>query len=74
VILGAGAYGVVGDVVIGMLGAVIGGWLAPKVLNVNLPGLSANSIATAMAGTIILMALFRAIAPSRWSRVRVWRR
>ena len=57
-------FGIVGDVVIGLVGAFIGGLL----FSLLLPGSSAGilgSIVVSFIGAIILLAILRAVAPRR---------
>jgi uncharacterized membrane protein YeaQ/YmgE (transglycosylase-associated protein family) len=73
-LMGAGAYGLTGDIVLGIVGSVLGGWIAQQVLSLTVTGLDPTSIAIAVTGTAVLAVIFRAIAPSRWSRFQIWRR
>ena len=73
VLMGAGGYGLIGDIVVGILGSIVGGWLATQLLGLDVTGLNATSVAIAVAGAIILIIIFRIIAPGR-SRLRFWRR
>lgn len=67
-IMGRGGYGVVGDIVVGVVGAFIGGFVA-GLLNLTPP--SANnpfswaSLIFAVIGAIILIAIVRALSGSR---------
>ena len=69
-IMGRGGYGVVGDIVVGIVGAFIGGFVAQLL---NLAGPSAGtpfswaSFIFATIGAIILIALVRALSGSRTS-------
>lgn len=72
-LMGKGAYGLVGDIVLGILGSIVGGWLATQLLGLNVTGLNPTSVAIAVAGAIILIVVFRAMAPGR-SRMAFWRR
>ena len=72
-LMGAGGYGLIGDVVVGILGAIVGGWLATQLFGLDVTGLNPTSVAIAVGGAIILIVLFRAIAPGR-SRWQFWRR
>ena len=54
-----GGYGVVGDMIVGVIGALIGGWLF-GVLGIGIGGLI-GSIITAFVGAVILIALLRLI-------------
>ena len=64
-LMGRGGYGLIGDIVVGILGAVVGGWLASQFLGLDVTGLNPTSIAIAVVGAIILIAIFRAFAPGR---------
>lgn len=66
-IMGAGGYGLLGDIVVGILGAIVGGWLGSTLLGVNVTGLNLSSIAVAVVGAIVLIAIYRAVAPGRRS-------
>ena len=67
-IMGKGGYGVVGDIIVGLVGAVIGGFVASLLnlggLNPNDP-ISLGSLALAVVGAIILIAVIRALSGSR---------
>jgi len=52
--MGAGGYGLIGDIVVGILGSVVGGWLATRFLGIDVTGLNLTSVAVAVAGAIIL--------------------
>lgn len=58
-IMGSGGFGLVGDIVVGVIGAFIGGWLF-GVLHIALGGLI-GMIICATIGAIILIAVLRAI-------------
>ncbi len=62
-LMGAGGYGLLGDIVVGILGAVIGGWLAMPLLGIDVTGVNLTSIAIGVAGAVILIVLFRALSP-----------
>jgi uncharacterized membrane protein YeaQ/YmgE (transglycosylase-associated protein family) len=64
-------YGIVSDLIVGVVGAVIGGFLAAVFLNIPDPvnGINLASIFVAFVGALILIALLRLI--SGRSRVRV---
>jgi uncharacterized membrane protein YeaQ/YmgE (transglycosylase-associated protein family) len=67
-IMGRGGYGVIGDIVVGLVGALIGGFLASLFglggLNSNDP-ISWGSLIIAILGAIILIALLRALSGGR---------
>jgi uncharacterized membrane protein YeaQ/YmgE (transglycosylase-associated protein family) len=54
-----GGFGVVGDMIVGVIGALLGGWLF-GVLGIHAGGLI-GAIITAFVGAIILIALLRVI-------------
>lgn len=61
-----GGYGIVGDIILGILGALIGGWLAQNLLGIGSTGLI-GSIIVAFIGAVILIAILRAVTGSRAS-------
>ena len=59
-----GREGVIPTVVLGIVGAVVGGWLAGTVLNVaDVTGINLESIVVAVVGAVI--ALYRGISGRR---------
>jgi uncharacterized membrane protein YeaQ/YmgE (transglycosylase-associated protein family) len=57
-------YGMLGDIVVGVIGAFLGGWLFARVLGVAGSGLF-FSLLTAFIGAVILLWLIRLVAPGR---------
>ena len=55
-----GGFGLIGDIVVGIVGAVIGGWLA-GVLGISIGSGFIASIITAIIGAVILLLILRAI-------------
>jgi uncharacterized membrane protein YeaQ/YmgE (transglycosylase-associated protein family) len=68
VVMGRGGYGIVGDIVVGIVGALIGGLIA-RWLNVGGPAatdpFSWVSLIFAIIGAIILIAIVRALSGGR---------
>jgi len=58
-VMRGGGFGVVGDMVVGVIGAFLGGWLF-GVLGISAGGLL-GSIITAFVGAVILILLLRLI-------------
>jgi uncharacterized membrane protein YeaQ/YmgE (transglycosylase-associated protein family) len=58
-VMRGGGYGMIGDMIVGVIGAFIGGWLF-SVLGIGVGGLI-GSIITAFVGAVILIAILRAI-------------
>jgi uncharacterized membrane protein YeaQ/YmgE (transglycosylase-associated protein family) len=59
-IMKGGGYGVIGDIVIGIVGAIIGGWLF-GVLGLTIGGGLIGSICMALVGAIVLIFVVRLI-------------
>jgi uncharacterized membrane protein YeaQ/YmgE (transglycosylase-associated protein family) len=61
-VMKGGGYGVVGDIIVGIVGALIGGFLASVLFNVDaVNGFNLVSILTAFIGSVILIAILRAL-------------
>jgi uncharacterized membrane protein YeaQ/YmgE (transglycosylase-associated protein family) len=58
-------YGVLGDIVVGVIGAFLGGWIFSTVLGVGRGGGVVMSLLVALVGAIVLLWLIRLLAPSR---------
>lgn len=57
-----GGYGVVGDVVLGIVGALVGGYLASTVLHLgNVNGINIESIVIAALGAVIVVFVSRLV-------------
>ena len=57
-------YGVLGDIVIGITGAFLGGWLFAAVLGVSGTGLF-MSLFSAFVGAVVLLLAIRLVVPAR---------
>ena len=60
-----GGYGIVGDMVVGVLGAYIGGWLFSNLAGRDITGFDLPSILIAFVGACILIAVLRLISGRR---------
>ena len=60
VIMKGGGFGVIGDIVVGIVGALIGGWLF-STMGVSTGGGLLGAIIVALIGAIILIFLLRLI-------------
>ncbi|PYQ26908.1 MAG: GlsB/YeaQ/YmgE family stress response membrane protein [Acidobacteria bacterium] len=58
-VMKGGGYGIIGDMIVGVIGALIGGWLFGQ-LGIAAGGLL-GSIITAFVGAVILIFLLRVI-------------
>ena len=59
-VMRGGGFGVVGDMIVGVIGALIGGWLFGR-LGVSTGGGLIGAIITAFVGAVILIFLLRII-------------
>jgi uncharacterized membrane protein YeaQ/YmgE (transglycosylase-associated protein family) len=63
--IGGVGYGLLGDIVVGIVGAVIGGWLFAR-LNIKVPfGGLAGTVFVAFTGAVVLLLVLRALHPRR---------
>jgi uncharacterized membrane protein YeaQ/YmgE (transglycosylase-associated protein family) len=61
-VMKGGGYGVVGDIIIGIVGALIGGFLASVLFGADMVnGIDIVSLVTAFVGAVILIAVIRAL-------------
>jgi uncharacterized membrane protein YeaQ/YmgE (transglycosylase-associated protein family) len=56
-----GGYGIIGDIVLGIIGAIVGGFLSGMLLGVDVTGFNLPSVIIAFIGAIIVIAISRAI-------------
>ncbi|MGQ0640903.1 MAG: GlsB/YeaQ/YmgE family stress response membrane protein [Gemmatimonadaceae bacterium] len=72
--VGGIGYGLLGDIVVGMIGAIFGGWLF-RVLNLPTPfGGVGGAIFVAFIGAVVLLLILRALRPGRAVPRWRWRR
>ncbi len=66
VMRGAG-YGLLGDIIIGIVGALLGGFIATALFHVANPlsGINITTIVIAFLGAVILIAILRALRGAR---------
>jgi uncharacterized membrane protein YeaQ/YmgE (transglycosylase-associated protein family) len=61
-----GGEGVIATIILGIVGAVVGGWLAGTVLKVaDVTGVNVESIVVAVIGAVIVVAVYRMVAGRR---------
>jgi len=58
-VMKGGGFGLVGDLVVGVIGALLGGWLF-SLLNISLGGIL-GSLITAFVGAVVFLYLLRLI-------------
>lgn len=62
-VMRGGSAGVVGDILLGIVGALVGGFLASAILGVADPltGFNIGTLIIAFLGAVVVIALFRAL-------------
>jgi uncharacterized membrane protein YeaQ/YmgE (transglycosylase-associated protein family) len=61
-----GGEGVIATIILGIVGAVVGGWLAGTVLNIaDVTGINVTSIVVSVIGAIIVVAVYRFVMRRR---------
>ena len=62
-----GGYGLIGDIVVGVLGGLIGGYLAVNLLNINVKvtGINVESVLVALCGAVLLLIGLRLLGGGR---------
>ena len=62
-----GGYGLIGDIIVGVVGALIGGFLASTLLKMPdaVNGINVTSILVAFIDAVILLAILRAVGGRR---------
>lgn len=66
-VMKGGGYGLVGDIVVGVVGALIGGFLGSSLFGIQnaVNGINLTSILVAFIGAVILIAVLRMVSGSR---------
>jgi uncharacterized membrane protein YeaQ/YmgE (transglycosylase-associated protein family) len=66
-VMRGGGYGLIGDIVVGVIGALLGGWIATTFLHVagGMTGINLYSILVAFVGAVVLLVLLRLIGGGR---------
>jgi uncharacterized membrane protein YeaQ/YmgE (transglycosylase-associated protein family) len=66
-VMRGGGYGVLGDIIIGVVGALLGGWIATTFLHIGagMTGINLYSILVAFAGAVVLLVLVRLVGGGR---------
>ena len=59
VLVRGGGYGVVGDIILGILGALVGGWITSTLLGVDVSGFNLESLLIAVFGAIVIIVIGR---------------
>ena len=62
-----GGYGLIGDIILGIIGALVGGFLASRLLDIDVNGFNLVSILIAFVGACIVIGISRAVSGNRAS-------
>lgn len=65
VVMKGGGYGVVGDIVLGIIGALVGGFLASNLLGRDVSGINVETIVIAFVGAVIVVFASRLVLGRR---------
>jgi uncharacterized membrane protein YeaQ/YmgE (transglycosylase-associated protein family) len=67
VLVKGGGFGCIGDVVVGVIGGLLGGWIASYFFHMGDPltGINLQSVLVALVGAVIFVALLRLIGRGR---------
>jgi uncharacterized membrane protein YeaQ/YmgE (transglycosylase-associated protein family) len=66
-VMRGGGYGLIGDIIVGVVGGLLGGFLAANFLNMPnaVNGFNVTSVIVAFVGAVILVGILRLISPRR---------
>lgn len=64
-VMGGGGYGIIGDIIVGVLGAFIGGFIFSMLTGSGITGFNLWSIFVAFIGAVVLIAILRAVSGRR---------
>jgi uncharacterized membrane protein YeaQ/YmgE (transglycosylase-associated protein family) len=59
-IVSGGGFGLIGDIVVGIIGAVVGGWLLPRI-GIFIGGGIVGAIINAVIGAVIVLLVVRLV-------------
>jgi uncharacterized membrane protein YeaQ/YmgE (transglycosylase-associated protein family) len=65
VVPGEGPGGLIGDIIVGIVGAFIGGWIFNYFGHAGVSGLNLGSIGVAFVGAVVLLIILRLISGRR---------
>ncbi len=66
-VMRGGGYGLIGDIIVGVLGGLLGGWIGTTFLKIDagVSGINLESILIAFAGAVLLILVLRMIGGRR---------
>jgi len=61
-VMKGGGYGIIGDLILGLIGALVGGWLSGLLLGVDLTsGFNITSLIVSVIGAVLVVVFYRLI-------------
>jgi uncharacterized membrane protein YeaQ/YmgE (transglycosylase-associated protein family) len=61
-VMKGGGYGIIGDLILGLIGALVGGWLSGLLLGVDLTsGFNITSLIVSVIGAVLVVVIYRLI-------------
>ena len=60
-----GGYGILGSIILGIVGALVGGFLSSALLGIDVTGFNLTTIVIATLGAVVVIAIARALSPGR---------
>jgi uncharacterized membrane protein YeaQ/YmgE (transglycosylase-associated protein family) len=70
-VMAGGGFGLIGDLIVGLIGAFIGDWLLPR-LGIHLGTGLLELILNAFIGAVVLLLILRLVSGGRWGYRRRW--
>jgi uncharacterized membrane protein YeaQ/YmgE (transglycosylase-associated protein family) len=66
-VMRGGGYGLIGDIIVGVVGALLGGWIATTFFHIGagMTGIDLYSILIAFGGAVVLLILLRLLSGGR---------
>lgn len=64
-VMRGGGFGIIGDIIVGVIGALIGGFLFSALGSTGVTGFNIWSLFVAFVGACVLIAILRAVSGSR---------
>ena len=70
VVMKGGGFGFIGNIIVGVIGGVLGGFIASEFFDIGAPmsGINLQSILIAFVGAVVLLIIVRLLAGRRGSR------
>jgi uncharacterized membrane protein YeaQ/YmgE (transglycosylase-associated protein family) len=65
VLVKGSGYGVIGDIILGSLGALVGGWITSTLMGVDVTGFNLVSLLVAVFGAIVVIFIARLLSGTR---------